>query len=188
MKDPFAVSMMVVAVNMLFVLAMYVLEAIDKSLQKRGSLIEGTTQKFLRMEDWWALTVGSAVAAPLIAAPFWCAVGKGNVGEQQWWAFSLVVVTVMTAMGSRCLIDKDHKPTAGFPDKDSFSLYGLAHLLYSGVLAASAVMGIWDMIQGRIPGNVMFWSWPGWAIYLVAVVRDFAVGNFSRLKKEPATR
>lgn len=177
----------VVFTNSLYVVFMYWLQAMDKSLPPRGSYIPGTKQPFLYVQDFHSCTWGDLIGLPLIMNAFVHLVAGGYITNHagwqqiQWAIFVLIVIVDGLGFLLMCL-GKGHKPDQGFPEIGKVSWHGLSHLPYHGVGVAMSVFSIYHAVIGNLRGPVLYVALLGAVIYIASFVTDMKVGNFDPLK------
>lgn len=172
----------VVVVNALYVGFMYLLQVADKNLPLRHSIIPGTQQKFLYVQDFYSCTWGDLIAIPLVVNAFVWLTMHGFVRSWQWLIFAIIAVADGSGFLMMCLGDV-HKPDQGFPEIGKVSWHGLSHLPYHGVGVAMSVLVIWHTINGNLRGPVMYVALLGGVLYLVTFAADVVSGNFDPLKR-----
>jgi len=181
-------SWMILAVvfggNLVYLGTMFAAQQLDKSLPPRHSLIPGTKQKFLYMQDWYTMKYGDVVAVPLIANVFVHLVINGYVNVVQWGIFAILSLILAVTGISMCLTP-EHKPDQGFPSAGKASIQGWLHMPYFGVGWSIGTISLINWPLGHIHGPVLWLGLSGGAFYLVCLVAEFKSGNFDPLKKEP---
>jgi predicted small integral membrane protein len=162
---------------------MGLLQAVDKSLPARHSIIPGTRQKFLHMQDFHTTTWGDLFAIPLLISAFAHLLSNGYIGVWQWFIFVIIALVDGIGFLEMCLTEK-HKPDQGYPRRGVVSWHGLSHLPYHGVCVAMIVLSIGQTVIGNLYGPVLYVSLFGGALYIAAFIADIRAGNFDPLKKE----
>lgn len=169
--------------NLCWMGAMYALQQIDKSLPPRHSLIPGTKQKFLYMQDFHTMFWGDAIGLTLIVNAFVHLAVNGHVALWEWVVLLLIIVADGFGFMKMCLT-KDHKPDQGFPEIGKISWHGLSHLPYHGAGVAMSLLSIWHIVSGDLRGPVLYVALAGGAIYIASFIADIKTGNFDPLKSE----
>lgn len=174
----------VIIVNSGWIGVMYAAQQLDKSLPSRHSLILGTRQKFLYMQDFYALW-GDIFAVPLILNAFAHLVFNGCISFWQWIAFALVAAADAYNFRKICL-KSNHKPDLGCPEIGKMSCNGLLHLPYHGVCIAASLLVMLHAVANIKHFAAIYWiALTGGAIYIASVWADKRAGNFDPLKLEP---
>ncbi len=182
MEFSWATFLSVVVVNVLCVGVMYVLQEVDLSLPPRHSLIPGTNQKFLYMQDFYTCLWGDLLGVPLIANAFMHLARNGFITAEGWFIFTIIVIVDGVGFLEMCL-GKNHKPDQGFPAVGQVSWHGLSHLPYHGVGVAMSLFCIWHIIVGNLKGVPLYLGLAGGAIYIAFFIADIKTHNFDPLKK-----
>ncbi len=171
----------VVVANVLCMGTMLLAQTLDKSLPARNSIIPGTKQRFLYIQDFWTMTWGDGVGVLLIANAFVHLVVKDT--SNLLWGLPILMVSGLGFL-AMCL-GKNHKPDYGFPDIGKVSFAGILHLFYFGAGIAASVMGVWNLITGDLRGPVMWVALVGGAFYIVCFILEMKSGNFDQLNRLP---
>jgi len=174
------VLLVVFAANAGYMAFMYFLQAVDWSLPPRHSVIPGTAQKFIYMQDFHTCSWGDFFAIPLIANAFVLLAMGGYFRE--WLVFSIIVVADGAGFWKMCL-GKDHKPDQGYPKAGKISWNGFSHLPYHGVGVAMSLFTIWHAFAGELRGPVLYLALAGGVIYIASFITDIKSGNFDPLKR-----
>jgi len=172
----------VVVANLVCFGAMFVAQQIDKSLPLRHSLIPGTKQKFLYMQDWYTMAYGDIVAVPLIVNAFVHLAIAGYIGIVQW-IMAIALAIVLTIVGIKSCLGPDHKPDQGFPVAGKISLQGAIHMPYFGIGWSMGVISLGHVFFGHVTGPVLWLGIFGGVFYLICLVAEFKSGNFDPLKR-----
>ncbi len=172
-----------VAVNLACVLLMLYAQSVDDArgrLPMRRSLIPGTRQEFLYMQDFWTMTWGDVIGLSSIAVTFAHLVVGGFVAEWQWVVGGVLGVAGAIGFLLGCLRDI-HKPDWGYHKRHKVSLGGASHLPYFAAGLAMAAICLWHLVWlWREP--VMWVGALGGVVYVVTFVLDIIDGNFDPLK------
>lgn len=168
--------------NLCWIGVMYALQQIDKNLPPRHSIIPGTNQKFLYMQDFYTMFWGDMIGVTLIANAFVHLAVNSHVALWEWIVFILITVVDGFRFMKMCLT-QNHKPDQGFPEIGKVSWHGLSHLPYHGAGVAMALFAIWHIITGELRGSVMYVALVGGTIYVASFITDIKTGNFDPLKK-----
>lgn len=179
MEFSWLIFVSVVITNVLCIGAMLVAQALDRGLPPRNSIILGTKQKFLYIQDFWTMTWGDGIGVLLIVNAFVHLVIKDITNL--WWGLPIVVVSGLGFL--KMCLGKDHKPDYGFPDIGKVSFAGILHLFYFGAGIAASVMCVWNLFTGDLRGPVMWVALAGGAFYIVCFVLEVRSGNFDPLKR-----
>ena len=171
-----------VAANLACIALMYLSQVLDTSLSSRHSLIPGTRQKFLYMQDFWTMTFGDMLGVSMIAIAFTHLAVNGYIDLWQWIAFVALSIVSAVIFAQMCL-SKDHKPDMGFPDIGKISWLGILHLPYFGVGIAISIICIWNLVTGNLRGPVMWIGLAGGMFYIACFIAEIKSGNFDPLKK-----
>jgi len=166
--------------NTLFCAITIFAQDMERNLPVRHSLIPGTRQKFLYLQDFWTMTLGDWIAIPLIFNAFVHLAVKDI--SNFWWSTPFMVISA-TAFFKMCM-GKNHKPDYGFPDIGIISTAGILHLFYFGVAVGGSVICIWNLCIGELSGPVMWTALAGAIFYIGCFVLEVRSGNFDPLKIE----
>lgn len=172
----------VVIVNSVWIGAMFLAQELDISLPPWRSIIPGTNQRFLHIQDFWTMTLGDNAGVPLINTAFVHLVMNGRLGMWHWIAFGWLVLAFMVQFAKMCL-GSNHKPDMGFPAAGKISLVGIVHLPYYGIGMAAGVFCIWFIFTGDLRGPVLYVGLAGALVYAFSFVAEIKSGNFDPLKK-----
>jgi hypothetical protein len=168
------------SVNTAWIVIMWLAQALDTSLPPRHSIIPGTTQKFLYMQDLWTLW-GDLIGVPLIATAFAHVVENQHMSLYYWVACGLICVLSIVIFLGICLAS-NHKPDMGFPDIGTISWNGRLHLPYFGLGIAVAAICLWQwVITGNLRGTPMWLGIIGGIVYLTFFIIEVRSGNFDPL-------
>lgn len=179
MEFSWLIFVLVMIANILCMGVMLLTQSLDKSLPLRNSIIPGTNQRFLYIQDFWTMTWGDGIGVLLIANAFVHLVIKDITNL--WWSLPIIVVSGLGFL-DMCL-GKGHKPDYGFPDIGKVSSAGILHLLYFGVGVAASVMCVWNLITGDLRGPVMWVAFAGGVFYIGCFILEVRSGNLDPLKK-----
>lgn len=180
MQFSWLVFVLVVVANAFCIAGMRLAQASDKGLPQRNSLIPGTRQKFLYIQDFWTMTYGDWFGIPLIVNAYAHLMVRDIYNL--WWGLPIMVVGLV--LFARMCLGKTHKPDYGFPDIGKISLAGILHLIYFGVGIAAALMSAWGIWQGTLRGPVKWAAMAGGAFYGLCITLEFGSGNFNPLKRD----
>ena len=165
---------------------MYALQQIDKNLPPRHSLIPGTNQKFLYMQDFYTMTWGDLIGLVWIMNAFVHLVVHGHVGYGQWIFFAIIATASAFFFMAMCL-GPTHKPDQGFPEVGKISMHGISHLPYFGIYAAVSMLSIYHLFSENIASPIMWLGLAGGLIWVASQIADQKAGNFNPLKKLDST-
>ena len=172
----------VIIANLAWIGVMFVAQQLDKSLPPHNSIIPGTNQRFLHMQDFWTMTWGDIVGVALINTAFVHLAVNGCLGVWHWVAFGVLVVALMVQFARMCT-SNNHKPDMGFPDIGKISCTGILHLPYFGVGVAAGAFCVWFIITGDLRGPVLCVGLAGGIFYALCFVAEIKSGNFDPLKR-----
>ena len=102
----------------------YVAQVMDHKLPPRHSIIPGTDQKFLYMQDLWRTGLADLIGVTLIYTAFFHLVWNGKLNVLHWSAFALLAIISSSIFLWICL-GENHKPDVGFPTTGVISMNGL---------------------------------------------------------------
>lgn len=183
----------VVAANFLCMAIMAVAQELDH-LPPRHSVIPGTNQRFIYMQDFWSMIYGDIIAIPLIANAFMHVAAAGLVSDTEWLV--LLVIATVDASGFYLLcVHPNHKPDQGYPEPGKIGWNGIAHLPYHGVGMAMSLLAIFHIFHidgvisvlhifsGDLNGWPLYVGLVGGVIYVAFFILDIRAGNFASLKK-----
>ena len=168
--------------NLFCIEAMFLAQQLDKSLPPRYSLIPGTKQKFLYMQDWYTMKYGDVIAVPLIANVFVHLAVYGRINFVQWGIF-VVLFLILTVTGISMCLTAEHKPDQGFPSTGKVSIQGWLHMPYFGVGWSMGTISLINLPFGHVTGPVLWLGVFGGVFYLACLFAEFKSGNFDPLKK-----
>ncbi len=171
--------------NFVYLCLMFLGQCLDKRIPPRGSIIPGTNQKIMHMQDWYTLTWGDIVAVPLILSGFAHVAINKNIHPAEW-AILIIASNVIGVyfLGAICLSDT-HRPDAGTYDIGKQSLHGYIHVPYFGICVAIAAAAIYHrLITGELNGPALYLGLLGGAIYIASFLADLFSGHFAPLKLE----
>ncbi len=168
--------------NLAWIAVMFVAQELDNSLPVRNSLIPGTNQKFLYMQDFWTMTWGDLVGVALIDTAFVHLAVHGCLGVWHWCVFAAAVVVLGLWFANMCM-GQGHKPDMGFPDIGKISWLGILHLPYFGSGVAAGAFCLWFIFTGDLRGPVLYVGLGGGALYALCFVAEIRSGNFDPLKR-----
>jgi hypothetical protein len=178
MKPSLKIYLIAVFCNLFWILLMFLAQQFDKNLPERHSIIPGTNQKFLHMQDFWTFAWGDAVGVSFIWAAF-SHLAVYNFALRHWIIFSFLAIFFMAEFAIVCL-NKNHKPDVGYPDIGKISWNGILHLPYFGFGASAAVFCVWLI---AFPGRILLIFLAGVAIYFVFFCLEVKSGNFDPINK-----
>lgn len=170
---------LVMAANTLYVGAVMMAQALDKSLPARHSIISGTNQKFLYVQDFWTMTYGDLFGIPLITNAF-VHLAVRDAANLLWL---LLVAALSAAIFAKICLGKSHKPDYGFPQTGKISFAGILHLFYFGMGIGAVVACLWSLFEGRLTGLVLWLAVLGAAAYAVCFAAELRSGNLDPLKR-----
>lgn len=159
---------------------MLLAQHLNYNLPPRGSLIPGTNQKFLYIQDFYTMTWGDLFAIPLILNAFAHVVV--NDLTYLWIALPIAMVCAFGFEG--VCTNKDHKPDYGFPKTGETSFAGILHLFYFGFGMSASIMCLWNIYKGNLTGNVLWVAVGGAVLYIITFIADAFCGNFDPLQKD----
>jgi len=165
--------------NTLYTGILYVAQVLDKNLPARHSIIPGTNQKFLHMQDLYRTVCGDLFGVPLIINAFVHLVARDAANF--WWG--LIFALIGSVIFLMICLKKDHKPDLGFPKTGKISLNGMLHLPYFGIGIGASIICLWNLFTGYLYGPVMLIAFMGGVFYLICYVAEIKSGNFALLKK-----
>lgn len=178
MDFSWTICVVAVVTNLVWILAMFVAQMLDKSLPPQNSTIPGTRQKFLYMQDFWTMTWGDIVGVSLIWVSFFH-LALAWFGPYSWIFFWVVAILLAWQFMRMCL-GVNHKPDWGYPEVGKISVGGYLHLPYFGV---SVVAGVWCLGLLRVPGTVMYIYLAGLVVYALCFLLELKSGNLDPIKK-----
>lgn len=167
--------------NLACMYAMHVAQIADTDLPTRHSIIPGTNQKFIYMEDFYTFIWGDMFGVPLIINAFVHLVNKDI--SNLWWGLPIMLVSALLFL--KMCLGKDHKPDFGFPDIGKISLAGILHLFYFGIAIGASVMCIWNLCTGKLTGTTLWVALGGGVFYTGCFILEIKSGNFDPLKRVP---
>jgi len=177
MEFSWTICVAAIMANLAWILVMFVAQQLDKSLPPRNSIIPGTHQKFIYVQDFWTMTWGDIVGVSLIWVAFFHVVVNW-FGPYCWVFFWLVSLIVAWYFMQMCL-STNHKPDWGYPEIGKISMSGYLHLPYFG---CSVVAGVWCLGLFTVPGIVLVIYLTGLAIYGLCFLLEIRSGNFDSLE------
>jgi len=166
--------------NVAYIGVILLAQAVDKNLSAHHSVIKGTNQKFLYIQDFYTMTYGDLVGVPFIVVAFVHLAVQDITNV--WWGLPVVVVSALGFL--KMCLGKDHKPDYGFPDIGKISLAGILHLFYFGIGIGASAMSVWAFFAGDLWGPVMWVALGGGAFYIGCFILEIWSGNFDPLKRE----
>ncbi len=170
-----------VVANPVCMMIMYLGQQMDRSLPPRRSLIPGTHQAFIYMEDFHTMLWGDVIAVPLIITGF-IHVAVQGLPLAEW--LILFGIAIVDALGFLLIcLGPNHKPDQGFPQAGKVSWNGLLHLPYHGFGVAMSILAIWHACWGELNGVPLHVALVGGAIYIISFIADIRAGNFDPLKR-----
>ena len=183
MEFSWLIFVSVVIANFLCIGVMLLAQALDKSLPTRNSIIPGTNQKFLYIQDFWTMVYGDMFGVSLITTAFVHLAVNEYVNLWQW--ITLVTITVVSAIGfMKMCLGKDHKPDYGFPEIGKISTAGVLHLPYFGVGIAVSAVTTWNLVAANLWKEPTMWvGLAGGAWYITCFILEIKSGNFDPLKR-----
>jgi len=183
MEFSWTILAVVFVANLFWVGVMFAAQQLDKSLPPRHSLIPGTNQKFLYMQDWYTMKYGDVVAVPLIVNAFVHLVALGYISGVQW-AITFMLSLLLTIIGIKSCLGPGHKPDQGFPEAGKISLQGKLHMPYFGIGWSMGLVSFYHLVIGHVSGPVLWLGLFGAVFYIAMLGMEFKSGNFDSLKKE----
>lgn len=179
MEFSWLIFVLVMVTNIACISVMLLAQAVDKNLPARHSIIKGTNQKFLHIQDFYTMTYGDLIGVPLIVVAF------VHLAVQDitnlWWGLPIVLVSGLGFL--KMCLGKNHKPDYGFPDIGKVSFAGILHLFYFGAGIGASAMCVWNLIAGDLRGPVMWVALAGGAFYFACFILEVRSGNFDPLKR-----
>lgn len=160
------------------------LDLANGRIQKHDSVIPGTTQRFLYMQDFATNSWGDLFGLSLVQVGFIHLCLARHVTLVYWIELGFIAILSMYLFRHMCL-GSQHKPDSGFPKTGEISSSGMWHLPYFGINAGIAVVDTTMILTGPLRGPVMWLSLAGGAIYIAAIIYDVARGNFAQLQLQP---
>jgi len=152
------------------------------NMPPRGSIIPGTNQKFMYMQDWFTCTWGDMFALPLVLNAFVTLAVNGRIAAWEWILSAMLAVILGVGFLLMCL-GKDHKPDQGYPEIGVVSLQGILHLPHFGVAVAMVVVCVGHAIFGGLRGPVLYTAIVGGVLWVVTFVLDAVTGHFDPIKR-----
>lgn len=146
----------------------------------RWSLIPGTCQRFIYIQDFWTMTFGDMLGVPLVFAAF-LHTALSSLNLWQWELFAGLSLILALGFCKMCF-SKSHKPDMGFPEIGKISWVGIIHLPYFGSGVAAALFDLWFIWTGELQGVPLYVGLAGAAIYAVAFILEIKCGNFDKIK------
>lgn len=181
MNFSWGILAMVELINLGCVMIMLEVQNSDRSLPRRHSIIPGTHQKFLYIQDFWTMTWGDVVGVPLFVNAFVHSIFLTHDNSNIWWALvsGMIVIVIFLKM---CL-GKNHKPDYGFPQAGKISLAGILHLIYMGVGFGAGITCLKNLVTGTLYGPVLWVALAGGVIWIWFFVLEIKSGNFDPIKR-----
>jgi len=170
-------------INLFCMGAMYWAQWIDKGLPARGSIISGTNQKFLYVQDFYTCTWGDLIGVTLIIANFGHLMAYGFIGPWQWFAGIIITIIAGWYFLNMCL-KSSHKPDQGYPCTGEVSLHGLLYLPYFGACIAMTALDIVHIFAGNMEGIFSQLLLFGFVFYAICFGKDIMAGHFDPLETE----
>lgn len=183
MKFSWMILAIMLVINLVWIGTMLVAQYSCKGLPSRGSIIPGTKQKFLYIEDFWTMTWGDTIGVWLMNCSFVHLMVNAYLNVRHWIVFVVLVVAISIGFTKMCL-SKDHKPDYGFPHIGKVSIAGLLHSPYLGVGVTASIFCLWFAISGILRGPILYIWLSGLAFYAICFVAEIRSGNFDPLKLE----
>lgn len=169
-------------VNWTWIAIMYGAQQCDLNMPARHSIIPGTRQRFIHMQDFWTCSWGDCLPLCLILNAFVTLAMADKITVWQW--LSLGIMSVILGIGFLVMcLGKDHKPDQGYPAPGKVSLHGYLHLPHFGVSVSMVVLTVWHIIIGNFRGGpVLYLFIVGAVLWAITFVLDVKSGNFDPLK------
>ncbi len=181
MEWSWTIFAIVFGINLVWIELMLLAQRLDKSLPPRHSIIPGTRQKFLYMQDFNTMTWGDFIGVALINCAFVHVVMNYAFGFWVGFAFVGIAFALGLWFAHMC-ISENHKPDMGFPDIGKISMLGLLHLPYFGIGVTAGAFCVWFIFAGYLRGSVLYVGLAGGLVYALAFLSDIMFGNFDPLK------
>ena len=166
-------------------------EAAQGIIPPKGSLIPGTAQEFLRLEQFHSMTWGDLLGLSAVwGASLWTLYlcwGAGNPEVAIRIGGAIIGLGAGIGFHRMCL-KPDHTPDYGFPVAGKASVAGTVHSVFFGLSFAVGTAGLgvliafWNELSDVDAVTAAWLGGIGFAIWLTAGIADFRVGNFDPLK------
>lgn len=182
MEFSWTILAVVVLLNLAWIGVMFAAQQTDKSLPPRHSIIPGTNQKFLYMQDFWTMTWGDLVGVAMINTAFAHLAMNGYFGMWHWITFAALVFA-FSAQLAKVGMNQGHKPDMGFPEIGKISWIGILHLPYYGIGVAAGIFCAWFIFTGDLHGLVLYVGLHGAVFYALCFIAEVQSGNFDPLKR-----
>lgn len=156
-------------------------EAHAGKIPARRSIIPGTRQQFLYLQDFRVMVWGDWICLAVTGIAFWYLVLSQNITPLSWVAYIAIAIIDAIAFTLMCLV-KTHKPDYGFPEVGKTSIAGYLHSGYHGCNVAGIILSVWHFLIGNLHGWPMWCLFIGGGAYLVAFYLDIRTGNFAKVE------
>ena len=164
--------------------AMYLCQQWDRYrelMPVRGSIIQGTDQKFMYWQDYYCQRYGSW-GIVLIWIGFAHFAFFYPFSWSEWIAYIMLAVTDGVCLTVLCLRPV-HKPDYGFPEPQKISKAGVIHSIYHGLtVAAIALMIVRGLLLEEWRNIFFVFLGLGIAFYFFTIRKDCKAGHFSFLE------
>lgn len=175
------VTLVIVAVlNWIYIQGMLMLQSFDaeaRLLPPRHSIIEGTNQRFLYIQDFWTMTWGDIGAVPFIWTAF---MHLALQNKLNWVAMGIIGTIAIWLFRSICF-RPEHKPDYGFPAPKLVSTAGFFHVLYMGAGVGAGITCLINLCMGKLTGLAMWVGIAGGVLYGITFLLDVVSGNLDSL-------
>ena len=173
----------VYVVNSAWIGAMYLAQYLDKRIPKRGSIISGTNQTYIHMQDWHTILWGDTIALPLVMNAFAQVAINGSVSVRQWVFLIIASNSICTIFFQFAILRPTHRPTYVVYDIGKVSWPGLVHMPYFSIYLAISMLVVWNTITGNVQGMTMYLGGIGGVVYSASWIIDTIRGNFAPLQR-----
>lgn len=169
-------------------------EAEQGIIPPKNSLIPGTAQKHLRMEQFHSMTWGDLIGLSAVwGASLWVLyLCWGAEGPEVGIRIGGAIIGLGAGIGfHKMCLGANHKPDYGFPVSGKASVAGTVHSVFFGLSFAVGTAGLgvliafWNELSDVDAVTATWLGGIGFAIWLAAGITDAAVGNFDKLKPLP---
>ncbi len=170
--------------NTAWCMAMYIIQQREIRagiIQKHGTKVPGTNQRFLHWQDFYCQRFGNTIGLTILSIGFCHLVFYGFITSNQWIILVTIIAIDAIEFTIMCLGSK-HKPDSGYPKIGQVSWCGLTHSIYHGMNMAMAILCVWHLIAGNLLGPVMWLTLVGGIFYLLCNAADIKSGHFDQIK------
>ena len=173
----------VYAVNTVYTCTMFLAQHMDKHIAPRGSIIPGTNQTIMHIQDWNCMLWGDPIAVPLILNAFVQLAINGLVSFRQW-VFLLLASNIISVWWLWAVqLSPNQRPDYGTYAIGKESWPGLIHTPYFGICVTIAILVAWNIANGKIRGMSLYLAITGAAIYLASQCVDVMQGHYAPLMR-----